>query len=239
MGGGALGPRWVLVGGLAALVGAGLWLFDTLRTPGVLDARDAANVDNRLLGPIALPVGAFLAITIAYSFSRVLLAISETASWVLAFIVAAVVLAILSVIATRGPSPRIVAALAAAGLLGTLVAGGAGAAAGERDFEHHAHEIPTVVVTAKDIAFDRNVIGLPANSEAEIDLINLDVGTFHNVAIYTDDEPGTPIFNGRPLAKGEVTYKFRTPAPGTYRYVCDFHPTMTGEFRLSAAEESE
>ena len=233
--GGALGPHWVEVGVVAALVGLGLWMFDSLRTPGVLAPRDAKNVDDRLLGPVALPVGAFiLAITIAYSFSRVLLAVPETASWVIAFVVAAIVLTVLTMIATRVPPTRIVVSVAGVGLLGVLIAGGAGASVGERDFEKHTHPIPDQPITAQKIAYDRKVIALPADANVEVDFTNLDVGTFHNVAVYTSDEPGTPIFNGKPIDHGTTKYVFKTPDEGTYRYVCDFHPAMTGEFRVTA-----
>ncbi|MDP1795338.1 MAG: hypothetical protein Q8K63_14465 [Acidimicrobiales bacterium] len=86
---------------------------------------------------------------------------------------------------------------------------------------------------AKDIDFDRKVIGLPADTEVEMIFDNLDIGTFHNVAIYTADEPGTPIYSGQPSSKGVLTYKFQTPNIGTYRYICDFHPAMVGELRVT------
>ena len=152
----------------------------------------------------------------------------------IAFIVAAVLLAILTAIATKVPTTRVVALLAGVGLLGTLVAGGAGAEIGERDFHHHEGDVPVVEITADNVAFDRNVIGLPADTDAEMIFTNLDLGTFHNVAIYTAEEPGTPLFNGRPSAKGREIYKFKTPAAGTYRYICDFHPAMVGELRVTA-----
>ena len=85
--GGALGPRYFIAGVLIAVVASVLWLYDTMRAE-VLHPVDATNVDHRLIAPLALPVGAFaLAITIAYSFSRVLLTVSETASWIVAFLV--------------------------------------------------------------------------------------------------------------------------------------------------------
>jgi plastocyanin len=209
--GGALGPRYLIAGIVVAVVGVTVWVFDSLRPE--IDPRDAKNVDDRLLGPLALPVFAFiLAITIAYSFSRVLLAVNETASWVIAFIVAAVLLVILFVIASQRPSTKIV---------------------GERDFHRHEHEVPAVEITAKDTAFDRNVIGLPADTDVELIFTNFDVDIFHNVAIYTADEPGEPIYNGKPIAKGKAVYAFKAPDAGTYRYVCDFHPTMVGELRLT------
>ena len=237
--GGALGPYWVLVGGLAAAVGVSVWLFDTFRTPGALTARDAANVDQRFLGPLSLPVAATVtALTIAYCFSRVLLAVNETASWVVAFIVAALMLAILSLLATRSLQSKVRAGLAGAGAVVVLVAGGTFAGIGEREFESHATVVPEATITAQNIAFDRKIIALPAETKAEIIFTNLDVGTFHNVAIYTADQPGTPIYNGRPSAKGTQTYKFETPSPGTYRYVCDFHPAMVGELRVTEAAPS-
>lgn len=237
--GGALGPRWVLIGALVALAGVVVWTIDTYRVPGVLDARDAHNVDNRLLRPLALPVGALaLALVVAFSFSRVLLAVSETASWVLAFIVAAVMLTVLTLVANRRPSTGVVAGLSALGLVGALIAGGAGASAGERDFESHATVIPGAKIVAQNIAFDRKVIGLPADSDTLITFSNFDVGTFHNVSVYTADQQSLPLFAGRPIAKGIEVLKFHTPDPGTYRYVCDFHPAMVGELRVTEAPAS-
>lgn len=241
--GGALGPDWVLAGGLFAVVGLATWLFDLYRTPGVLAARDTANIDNRFIGPLALPVAAFLvAITIAYSFSRVLLAVNETASWVVAFIVAAALFALLFVIAEKAPKTKVLSALAGAGAIATLATGGVFAGIGEREFHHAGEELPTVEITAKDVAFDRTVMALPLDREVEMIFNNLDVGVFHNVAIYTNEEPGTPVYSGRPSAKGVLTYKFRTPDElGTYRFICDFHPTMVGELRITeaVAETSE
>lgn len=237
--GGALGPNWVIGGVVVAVIGVAVWAYDAYRAPGELTTTNVENVDNRLLGPIAMPVGAVvLTLTIAYSFSRVLLAVSQTASWVIALIVGAVVLAILAGIAEKVPTTRVVAVLSAIGMAGTLVAGGAGAASGEREFHHHEHEHAIVEVTAKDIAFDRKVVSLPAEEEVEMRFHNLDVGTFHNVGIYTAEEPGTPIYNGKPNARGTEIYKFESPEAGTYRYICDFHPAMVGELRVSDSAEA-
>jgi plastocyanin len=234
--GGAMGPRYVVAGLFIALVAAVLWLYDTMRK--VVAPADATNVDLRFITPLALPVGAFaLAITIAYSFSRVLLTVNETASWIIALVVAAVVLTIITAIAERVPATKVVAGIAGVGLLAVLVAGGAGADRGEREFESHRTEIPTVEVTAHNIAYDRDVIGLPADSNVEVSFTNLDVGTFHNVAIYTEDN--APVFAGKPIDHGTGLYKFKTPAAGTYRYVCDFHPGMTGELRLTQEGSSK
>ncbi len=237
--GGAMGPYWVLVGAIAAIVGVGTWIFDTFRSPGALTASDAANVDHRFLGPLSLPVvSAITALTIAYCFSRVLLAVNETASWVLALIVAAAMFGLLYVIAQTEPRTRLLGGLATAGAVVVLVAGGTFAGFGERDFESHAHAIAEQDITAKDIAFDRKIMALPANEDSEIVFTNLDVGTFHNVAIYSTDEPGTPYFNGRPSSHGVQKYKVPKLSAGTYRYVCDFHPAMVGELRVADAPAS-
>lgn len=228
--GGALGPRYVIVGSIIGVAAAVMWLFDTMRKS--VAVADATNVDHRFLAPLALPVGAFaLAITIAFSLSRVLLAINETASWVLAFVIAAVLLLVLTTIANRVPTTKVVASIAGIGILGVLVAGGAGADKGERPEENLATTIPTVEITAQNISYDRNVIAFPGKTNVELVFTNLDTGTFHNVAIYTQDN--APVFAGKPIAHGSSIYKFETPAPGTYRYVCDFHPAMTGELRIA------
>ena len=232
--GGAVGSELVMEGVILVALGLAGWLAGSWRThPGFMP-RDAANLDDRLLGPVALPMVAFVITAfVAVSFSRVLLAVSATASWVIALIVAAVVLGVLWMLAERRPSPRVGTALAAAGIVATLVAGGAGASAGPREFHPHADaEKGTAKLVAKDIEFDDDAVELPADSEAQITFVNLDVGTNHNVAVYTADEPGTPIFNGPPILSGDIVYKLRTPAPGSYRYVCDFHPNMVGKLKF-------
>ena len=228
--GGALGPRYLIVGIGISVVAAAVWIVDTMRK--VIPVADATNVDHRFVAPLALPIGAFLlAITLAFSLSRVLLAVSETASWILAIILAAIMLGILTLIANRVPATKVVVGVAGVGLVGVLVAGGAGAGIGERNFEKHEDDTPHVDITAHNIAFDRNIIAFPARDEVELTFTNLDVGTFHNVAIYSEDN--RPVFNGKPISHGSQQYKFETPGPGTYRYVCDFHPAMTGELRVS------
>ncbi|HUR76518.1 MAG TPA: cupredoxin domain-containing protein [Acidimicrobiales bacterium] len=234
--GGALGSSYVLASVVVAAVGAAVWLYDSFKP--LVAVRDARNVDQRLLGPLAMPVFGFLtAITVAYSLSRVLLAVNETASWLVALVVASVLLLVLAVIAERVPTTKVVASMAGVGLLAVLVAGGAGAGAGEREFHAHEEETPVIDILAKDVAFDRKVIGLPADTTVEMVFTNLDVDTFHNVGIYTNEEPGGPVFSGKPIAKGSAVYRFRTPGAGTYRYVCDFHPTMVGELRLEESTE--
>ncbi|HVE95216.1 MAG TPA: hypothetical protein VNB24_09860 [Acidimicrobiales bacterium] len=232
--GAAIGSELVVEGTVLAAIGLGGWLAGAWRTHPAFDRRDAANLDDRLLGPVALPVVAFIITAfVAVSFSRVLLAVSATASWVIALVVAAAVLGVLWMLAERRPNPRVGTAIAAAGIVATLAAGGAGASAGQREFHPHASgDKGTLKLVAKDIEFDDDAVRLPADSDVEITLVNLDVGVNHNVAVYTAEEPGTPIFNGPPILSGDIVYKLRTPPPGSFRYVCDFHPNMVGRLEI-------
>ena len=241
--GGALGPELVVEGLVVAALGFGGWLAGAWRTHPGFTPRDAANLDDRLLGPVALPIVAFVVTAIvAVSFSRVLLAVSKTASWVIALIVAAVLLAVLWMLANRRAlATRFGPTLAGAGLVAVLLAGGAGAAAGPREFHHiDTHKVVRAEVVAKDIQFQQDTIELPADRATEIVFTNLDIGVNHNVSVYTAEEPGTPVFAGPPILKGDITYKLRTPAPGVYRYICDFHPAMVGNLNvIRSANETQ
>jgi plastocyanin len=61
----------------------------------------------------------------------------------------------------------------------------------------------------------------------EIEFLNEDAGTYHNVAVYSGSAEGEPIFNGAGFpGHGERKYEFTAPAAGTYLFICDFHPTQ-------------
>lgn len=59
-------------------------------------------------------------------------------------------------------------------------------------------------------------------------------GVLHNVAVYQTEDADESIFVGE-LFQGDqtMTYQFDTPAPGSYFFRCDVHPTqMTGTFTV-------
>jgi len=60
--------------------------------------------------------------------------------------------------------------------------------------------------------------------------VNKDAETFHNFAVYAGSGlDSKPIFNGEGFpGDGERRYEFHAPPPGTYNFVCDFHPSMKG-----------
>ena len=112
-----------------------------------------------------------------------------------------------------------------------VTAGGVGAATGERKFEHKgAPGAPIVDITARNTKFNLQRIVVPAGArKLRIVFKNDDVGTYHNVAIYTAD--GKPVFNGKPVPGGRANHDVIPPPPGTHAVLCDFHPTiMKGDF---------
>jgi plastocyanin len=88
-----------------------------------------------------------------------------------------------------------------------------------------------VKVTAKNFAFDRSTITVPAGSRVIIEFMNED-GVGHNVAFYTSPSLTTTIYKGEIISGPRmITYSFNAPAtPGTYYFRCDLHPNMNGQF---------
>ena len=192
------------------------------------------RVAYRFLVPAGLPVATFLLVlVIAVSMSRVLLAIDKEASTVVAIVVAIALLAGFWLIASR---PRMqsgaVTALAVVAGLATIGAGVAGAVQGEREFHAHHEDTAEVHVTAKDVAFDKDELVVPAGEPVKIHFDNHDEDIFHNVAIYeSGDADAKPLFNGVGFAGIDgQTYDLKAPEAGTYVFVCDFHVNMKGQF---------
>ncbi|HVP25139.1 MAG TPA: PQQ-dependent sugar dehydrogenase [Methanomicrobiales archaeon] len=88
-----------------------------------------------------------------------------------------------------------------------------------------------VNLTARNIAFDRGTITVPAGSTVVMTFHNLDLGVTHNFALYTDVHATTRIFVGDFISGvNTVTYTFTAPSTrGSYFFRCDVHPeAMTG-----------
>jgi cytochrome c oxidase subunit 2 len=86
---------------------------------------------------------------------------------------------------------------------------------------------------AKNIAFDRDTITVPAGTEVMIDFNNEDKGVPHNVSVYRTPAAKDRIFSGEIITgPRRITYTFMAPkTPGDYFFRCDVHPTrMTGTF---------
>jgi len=90
----------------------------------------------------------------------------------------------------------------------------------------------TVKIAAQNIAFDVASIDVPAGVPWSIDFNNEDAGIPHNVAI--KDGSGNQVFMGEIITgPKETTYSAPAlTAGGTYTFVCDVHPNMTGTITL-------
>jgi plastocyanin/mono/diheme cytochrome c family protein len=85
----------------------------------------------------------------------------------------------------------------------------------------------TIDIIAQNIAFNTASITAPAGAPFVIAFDNQDAGTSHNVAI--KDSTGKEIFKGD-IFPGIAQRQYQVPAlaAGTYTFVCDVHPNMTG-----------
>jgi plastocyanin len=224
----ASGASWLAVALAASVIPAAGWLAFVWQQHPSFSARVRERVVERLLAPIAMPVLAALgALFMAAMVSRLLLAISATASWITALGMAGALLLVLAYIAAR---PRLTGSallgLAAVSVLSMVAVGAIGAKAGERTWEPHESEIPLAKITAHNLQFSLKTIQFPANHDIDVKFRNLDLGVYHNVAFYTSADPDRkPLFNGKPVPRGLADYRARTPGPGTYAFLCDFHPT--------------
>jgi plastocyanin len=90
-----------------------------------------------------------------------------------------------------------------------------------------------LALTAKNIAFDKSTLAVPAGATVMLIFDNQDSGVPHNFALYTNSTASTAIFRGDIITGPKTaTYTFTAPStPGTYYFRCDVHPTvMSGSF---------
>ena len=151
---GAVGAGVAIIGlaagGLLLYVGLGIigavvveWMVQSWAERSTADPAYNQALRNRMMFPFEVPVLGLAGLALVMiTFSRVLLAVSKTGSTVVAIVVAAIILGVGSIVATR---PKIPAGaltwVVAIGAVGLLAAGVAGGIAGEREIEaHHAEE---------------------------------------------------------------------------------------------------
>lgn len=175
---------------------------------------------NRLMLPLEVPVVALLAAgIILLAFSRVLLALPKSGSTVLAIVVAATILGVAALVATR---PRIssglVSAVVVVGAVALLGGGIVGAVAGEREFgPHEAGGDGELTITITPDGFDPATLEIPAGEAVTVTFVNeLEDGTDLGLSVEgLEDEVST-----EPIAFGEsAELQIPPTAPGTYPYV--------------------
>jgi plastocyanin len=218
---GAFAAAVTLVGWLASASGD-----QTGRTPNLL--------------PIGLPVvGIFTIFSLMFFMSRVLLAVPEWASTLVALLVTITIMGIASMLAMQPSlsSRTLVGILAAAGvvlLTGGIIAAAIGPRAEEPPKGAEAGGPAVVPLTAKGLKFDKADLAFKSGGDADIAFDNKDSATPHNVAVYADEGHTQQLFIGDivvgPL---KVDYKFPAPPPGAYFFRCDVHPFMQGKVTVS------
>jgi len=90
----------------------------------------------------------------------------------------------------------------------------------------------TVNLSARNIAFDKSVITVPAGAHVTLNFDNQE-SVPHNFALYENSQAQSAIFIGEVITGPRtIVYTFDAPdEPGTYFFRCDVHPmTMTGQF---------
>ena len=85
----------------------------------------------------------------------------------------------------------------------------------------------TLHISAQNIEFDTNHLDAPAGQAFTLEFDNNDPGIPHNVEI--KDASGASRFKGQ-IVTGPMKVSYQIPAleAGTYMFVCDVHPNMTG-----------
>jgi plastocyanin len=84
----------------------------------------------------------------------------------------------------------------------------------------------SVTIVARDIAFDPDIVTMPANEPLRLVLDNQDAGVPHDLRVFQGDtDLGTsPIVTGPGLTAIELP----PLAPGRYQFECTIHPVMIG-----------
>lgn len=206
------------------------------------------DLRDRVVLPVLLPLGIVLfLVALLWGFSRLLLGVTATAATVTATVVALGILVISAVAASRHTirSSTIGAAFGATAGLAMLTGGialavvGSGEAEGPEPDENGAHGAAVELVAA-NIAFDPTMLSAPADTPFTIEFDNRDSGQQHNVVIFDNPErSGTPVFEGE-LITGPATVEYRVDplTEGTYYFLCEVHPQMTGEIEAAPGPPS-
>jgi hypothetical protein len=138
-------------------------------------------------------------------------------------------------IARLGPRAGQAIGIALGIALTVAACGGGGAGGGGLGYEAAPASLDpnSPRLAAQNIAFDRNVVAVPANTPFVLVFENRD-SVSHNVSIYQDPSYDKQSFQGV-LFSGPATRWYPVPAlaPGTYSFKCDLHPNMTGQIVTS------
>src|SRR5213593_1699569 len=185
---------------------------------------------ERLLWPIVIPVTVLVVIgAVLFLFSRVLLRVTPTAATITALVVAASILGVTTIVASR---PQVTGASMLSVLGGVagiaMFAGGLALILGQP-----AEEVQSVVISlaapvgAATKGFQPDQLSAPASFPFTISFSNDDTGVQHNVVVTQDKttDPTGAIAVGQPVTgPGQVDVPVSQLATGSYYFFCQFHP---------------
>src|SRR5438132_66695 len=216
-------------GGLGRVAVAGRRRRDPRRDGTMSD--HAPEPRERLLWPIVIPVAVLVVIgAILFLFSRVLLRVTPTAATITALVVAASILAVASVVASR---PQVTGASLLSmvgGVTGiAMLTGGLALLLGQPTQE--AQPVIVALTAPKGAAtngFQTKSLSAPAAYPFTIAFTNDDTGVQHNVVVAAQKtaDPTGAIAAGQPVTGvGTVDVPVSPLTAGSYYFFCAFHPT--------------
>ena len=105
-------------------------------------------------------------------------------------------------------------------------ASGSAAPASEAPAGSGGAGVGTVAISANNIAFEQTTVSAPAGTAFVISFDNKEAQP-HNIQI--KDASGASVFKGDVvMGPKQVDYQVPALTAGTYTFVCDVHPNMTG-----------
>lgn len=134
---------WLGLGLAAATIAE--WMVSSWAERATGDHAYNRDLRNRIMYPFEFPILAAVVVGfVVIGFSRVLLALPKTGSWVIAAVIAAAILGIATLISSRPKlSPSVLTGVLAIGAIAVLGGGIVGAVVGEREFEEHGEQHAT------------------------------------------------------------------------------------------------
>jgi len=195
---------------------------------------------ERLLLPIAIPVVVLLVIgAVLFLFSRVLLHVTPLAATLTALIVAASILGVATIAASRPQVTGASLVTMVGGVAGiAMVTGGLALVLGAPAAEQVPATIAlTAPVGAATKGFEPGQLSGPASYPITIAFTNQDSNVQHNVVVTQQKttDPAGAIAAGTPVTgPGQVDVPVPALAQGSYYFFCEFHPTtMTGTLTIA------
>jgi plastocyanin len=199
-----------------------------------------SDVRNRLVLPLAIPIGAAVAILlVTFGFSRILLSVSHHAATAVALIVASSVLAACAVAATRARIRTGTIGAMLGSIAGVAMFAGGIAIVAIGPAKPKEQPFAASIEAPKGAAasgFASKQLTFAAARPVDLTFDNEDTGIQHNVVIVNGTDTSAPkLFTGQPVTgTAKFTYQVPPIKAGTYFFFCEFHPTtMTGTLSVT------